>query len=272
MSRDDRYFRVDANLCAAIPRVVNRAHGLAPRTDVLVLLGLHAYADSLPSWQRTFIDDVTGMKSLRVPYRPAALLQTMEHARDRKSRNDFSSDAWKRVRAATRRLTTANVSVPYTLLDGGRGRRSMTRHLVYEGPLARVGTDGQGAGAYVDLALASGLTSGFFVSIGRDLFKLRGELGDADARLLVWLLRKHRGRTEYSNKRRVLVHNEVVEVEPSDVAEELALHPGHPRRGRDAIVDALCRLEWRDIVALDQRDGAMIRVELNGSVFHGEGR
>jgi hypothetical protein len=74
---------------------------------------------------------------------------------------------------------------------------------------------------------------------------------------------------EYANGRRVLVHNEFVDVEVGDLAAELALRGG-PRRRHDSVGDALALLDWNDVVALHRAEGSRsaVGVQLIGSVFH----
>jgi hypothetical protein len=184
VARDDLYFRVDANLCAAIPRVISHAHGFVPRTDLWVLLALHAYADSLLDWQRTLVDDASGMTVLRVPYEPSSVLEVMGYARSRGAGKDFASEAWRMLRGAVRRLAATSVKVPYSTIDASVGRRGGTRRLVYAGPLVRlIGTAANER--HVELAVAGGLASQFFISVGRDAFSLRRELDEVSARVLV---------------------------------------------------------------------------------------
>ena len=270
MRSDDPYFRVDANLLAALPRVIHRANGFSPRIDLSTLLALHACADSLPSSCRTVSEDAVGLTTLRTRYRPSALLETMGHRRDRVGRRDFSSDAWRTLRSSIRRLTAASVSIPYTVLDRDGHWRTATRHLSYEGPVVLVDKAADGR-RFVHLPVAGGLLTGFFVSIGRDVFDLRADLGEVDTRVLVWLLRQHRGRTKTQRRRRVLVHRSVLELDAGDVAAQLGLHGGHPSRGRAAVLIALRRLEDLEVLGLDERDGATVVVELLSDVFRSDG-
>lgn len=189
------YFALDVYLCAALIRIAGV--GLLPsdRWTLLALWSVAAdHADAFKRPGRTS----GGFRTVTIATRPAHLLKMLcvlrRRSRGGREEADYRGKDWAWIRESLHRLASVPVSLEYWApVKHGASVRLEARR--FSGSLITVDTPIEGRGEVrVTLNVCDGVLTKFFVLVSRRLFGVRPHLGDGETKLLLWLLRCHRGR------------------------------------------------------------------------------
>ena len=281
------FFRLEANVCEAVPQIFRRGSGLKPKVDAWTLLGLWSLAGKLPPSRRSVVRTGYGVRGVSMRLRPAELMREIRIARARYGRGydlpDFPRHAWQQVTDSLARLAGVTVAFGYTVVKPAKAKNSSVTHRMFKGSLVTIDVPGNpdawwsGAEAdgragrrdvFVTLNLYDGIESGYYVLVSRYLFELRQELDELDTRLLFWLVRRHRGRRHGAE----FEHEWDLGIGVDHLAERgvIQVRPGRHKRATERLRASLDKLMRLGVLRSVAGGEGGFRVRLSAAFFHDE--
>lgn len=266
-------FRLDASLCDVIGANIGRGRAFRA-SDAWTLLGLWSLADhgaviSAIKWK--------GAHAARFAFRRAELLDEMRFPRCRQRGagvGDFPGKAWEAIGSSLTRLATAEIAFHYSTrlasVPAARGRSRYGKR-PFRGTLIALHPPENGtAGERVTLAIYEGVLSRFYVWIRRRLFDLRPELSELEARLVLWLVRWHRGAKDKTDGRVRHRWDASLSVTGLVRARVLVLRRDHPGEAREQLLRACIHLAALGVLQECEHRGRDLHVVLSRRFFHVE--
>jgi hypothetical protein len=262
-------FKFDATLCDGVSVIIRRrpAGGQLRLFDAWVLLAVASLVDRRSRTERV-IKNRGGVEVVSIEVRIGELLDELQFPRARNAETglgDFRGKAWSAVRDALDRLASEVVEVRYP-----HKHKSVTRRR-YLGSLVTVDRPDETKGAVrITLACYGGVASGFYVLVSREVFALRPHLGDTELRLLLWLVRHHRGRREAGVRR--LRHAWELVLSYRALAESgvVTARPDRPGEARAKVIRAAGKLKSLGLLEDVEAGKTEARVVLRPGFFHRE--
>lgn len=271
---DEVCFPIDASLCDALAANLGRAKRLRA-SDVWTLLGLWWLARRAAPAAKS-VGTMRGSRAVSFAFRLVELLDVLAYPRRRQrtaGAAEFHGEDWKAVRESLDRLAGTAVeihySAPATTSPPAR-RRSVFERRRFKGSLIALDQPERGVGGErrVTLAIYDGVLSRFFVLVRRRVLDLRASLSETDTRLVLWLARRHRGRTHAGCvQHRWRLRLDVAELSAAGV---LTIRRGRPGEARDRLIASCARLADLGVLQRYDDDGRDLHVELGERFFHGD--